>query len=533
MFRQLIAGAAAAVIALTGVKSGQYSSDEFCHAEGSTIVSPAGETAVLRGMGFGNDMWVSSLADIGLHHNEDSFREMSELGFNSVRFLLNYRWLEDDENPYVYKQEGFDYIDRSIAWAKKYNIGLVLNMHYPQGGYQSQGNGTALWTDPENQRRLVKLWGEIARRYADEPAIQGYGLINEPVVPELGSAAETVGQCQRLMQRCTDEIRRYDRNHIVFVERVVGVKDMSTGENLWNKYPIDDLWFLIDDDNAVYETHFYTPAVFTHQSAGDSVEYPKPCYVDNYLEYWVGCMSARQTSQDTYYESDFFTAEEDYNIYAPVLHSSKLGSGTALFDDVTVTEYAPDGTSGVVWHNDFSDGSQKPENAWSSDGTGSWSMSEGYLKISGGTDDYVLTFDKLKLREGCKYKISGHMQTVGAPSGGFADIRADFSLAENVYESGREYVFAELSEIVRFGKENNVPIYFGEFGADAESFKNGLGGERWVADVMDFFNENGISYSYHAYHEPMFGFYPEDTVKYPQHRNEALAKVFADKNRNG
>lgn len=48
-------------------------------------------------------------------------------------------------------------------------------MHYPQGGYQSQGNGMALWTDPENQRRLVKLWGEIARRYADEPAIQGYG----------------------------------------------------------------------------------------------------------------------------------------------------------------------------------------------------------------------------------------------------------------------------------------------------------------------------------------------------------------------
>ena len=178
MFRQLIAGAAAAVIALTGVKSGQHRPDEFFHAEGGAIVSPAGETAVLRGMGFGNNVWVSSQADIGFHHNEDSFREMSELGFNSVRFLLNYRWFEDDENPYVYKQEGFDYINRSIAWAKKYNIGLVLNMHYPQGGYQSQGNGTALWTDPENQRRLVKLWGEIARRYADEPTIQGLSLIH-------------------------------------------------------------------------------------------------------------------------------------------------------------------------------------------------------------------------------------------------------------------------------------------------------------------------------------------------------------------
>lgn len=72
MFRQLIAGAAAAVIALTGVKSGQHNLEEFYRAEGGAIVSPAGETTVLRGMGFGNDMWVSSLADIGLHHNEDS-----------------------------------------------------------------------------------------------------------------------------------------------------------------------------------------------------------------------------------------------------------------------------------------------------------------------------------------------------------------------------------------------------------------------------------------------------------------------------
>lgn len=59
MFRQLIAGAAAAVIALTGVKSGQHNPEEFYRAEGGAIVSPAGETAVLRGMGFGNDMWVN------------------------------------------------------------------------------------------------------------------------------------------------------------------------------------------------------------------------------------------------------------------------------------------------------------------------------------------------------------------------------------------------------------------------------------------------------------------------------------------
>jgi len=531
MFRQFISGLAAAVIALTGVNPGHNDPGSFFHTEGSSIVSPAGESVQLRGMGFGNNVWGNTLVDIGLHHNEDSFREMSELGFNSVRFLLNYRWFEDDEQPFVYKQEGFDYLDQSIAWAKKYNIGLVLNMHYPQGGYQSQGNGTALWTDPENQRRLVKLWGEISRRYADEPAIQGYGIVNEPVVPELSSIEQTVSQCQKLVQRCTDEIRKYDRNHIIFAERVAAVKDMSTGESLWGKYSADDLWYLLDDANVVYETHFYGPHSFTHQSAGDNVYYPAQLYVEDYTSYWSGCISAQQLD-DTYFESELFTVGDNYNLFAPTLHSNRLGNARALFYDVTVTEYSADGDSRVVWSNDFNDGCELPESEWSSDGTGSYSVSDGCLSVTGGQADYVLTFDRMEFREECSYKVSGHMKVVGSTDG-FADIRADFSSARSIYHSGREYVFTNLTAAVRFGSENNVPIYLGEFGADAESFKNDLGGERWVADVMDFCNENGISYSYHAYHEPMFGFYPENTDEYPKRRSEKLAQVFKIKNRNG
>lgn len=503
----------------------------FYHSQGSRIVSPSGEAILLRGMGFGNNFWDEELKNIGLHHNEDSFKEVSELGFNSVRFLLNYHWFEDDERPYVYKQEGFDFIDRSIAWAKKYNIGIVLNMHCPQGGYQSQGNGMALWTDPHNQSRLAALWGEIARRYANEPTILGYGIVNEPVVPELATVAETMDQCQKLVQRCTDEIRRYDQNHIIFAERVCGVKDLSTGENLWNKYPVENLWYLVDDSNVVYETHYYEPFALTHQSAGDNVHYPDPLYIADYENYWTGCISAKQADGDNF-ETELFKAGDDYNLFSPVLHSYQLGSAKAEFSDITVTEYSPDGSSRVVWYNDFGEGCELPENEWSSDGTGSYSIDGGSLCITGGKGDYVLTFRKLAFAEGCTYKISSHMKTVGNTQG-YADIRADFSRAKSIFHSGREYIFANLTAAVKFGKDNNVPIYLGEFGADAESFKNGCGGEQWVADVMDFCNENDVSYSYHAYHEPMFGFYPEDTGNYPQQRNEALARVFMTKNRNG
>lgn len=524
MLRSAAALLLGAVILLTGQRelpTGYY------RVSGSDILSPAGEKTTLRGMGFGNNFWGNSLENIGLHHNEDSFREMAELGFNSVRFLLNYRWFEDDGAPYVYKQEGFDHLDQSIAWAKKYGIGLVFNMHIPQGGYQSQGNGGALWTDPENQSRLAALWGEIARRYSDEPAVIGYGIVNEPIVPELDTAEDTVEQCRELVQRCTDEIRKYDRNHIIFAERTAAVMDMSTGKSLWNKYEPEQLWYTLDDANVVYETHFYGPHSFTHQSAGEDITYPDPPYITGYESYWEGCFSAEQTGSTDYFETQRFSAGENYNLFLPSLHVNGIEDGTAVFEDIAVTEYSPDGSSRVIWENDFSSGCELPENEWSSDGSGNWSLSGGSIRMTGEQGDHVLTFRAVPIQEGCTYRVSGHMQKL--ISSGVADIRADLSRAKNVYYSGREYIYESLTAATAFGKEQGVPIYLGEFGADAASFAQDLGGERWVADVMDFCLENGISFSYHAYHEPMFGFYPEGINNYPQNVNQKLKSVFMEK----
>ena len=47
-----------------------------------------------------------------------------------------------------------------------------------------------------------------------------------------------------------------------------------------------------------------------------------------------------------------------------------------------------------------------------------------------------------------------------------------------------------------------------------------------MSDVLEYCTENGLSCSYHAYHEVMFGLYPEDTTNYPLLRNELLAQTF-------
>ena len=177
----------------------------------------------------------------------------------------------------------------------------------------------------------------------------------------------------------------------------------------------------------------------------------------------------------------------------------------------------------MVYYNDFS--SSEEPTVWSSDGSGKFTVSDGRCTIVGADSDFVVTFSSLELKEGCRYKLSGYVD-FSAANGKRAEIRADFKLADKIYASGRDYVFANLSRLTEFSEKNNVPVFLGEFGADAECFKSNKGGERWVGDVLDYCISNGLSCSYHAYHEPMFGLYPENTSNYPTLRNERLAQTF-------
>ena len=137
---------------------------------------------------------------------------------NTIRFYLNYHFFEDDANPYNYKQTAWDWLDQNIAWAKKNKIYLILNMHTPQGGYQSQGNGGALWDIAENQNRLIALWQAIVERYKDEEIIAGFGPLNEPV-PTVSKTKWNL-----LAQKLIDGIRQVDKHHLLFIEKAIYVQ---------------------------------------------------------------------------------------------------------------------------------------------------------------------------------------------------------------------------------------------------------------------------------------------------------------------
>ncbi len=515
----------------------------FIHVENGKIVDGSGNPVWLKGIALGNDVWSNPTEPVLTSHDESSYEDIASMGFNSVRFYLNYQLFEDDANPYIYKEEGFEWLDKNIKWAKKNGIGLILNMHVPQGGYQSQGNGTGLWTDEESQARLIALWAEIAKRYSDEETVIGYGILNEPIVPDIGTVEESVGQCKNLMQRITDAIRAVDENHIIFAERVCAVQSAS-GSSDWN-IAISQLQFLLNDNNTAYEFHCYSPHNFTHQdmdwagTLGIVKRYPSDeAVVSNVINSWVDCASSKKTAEleDGWmlYESSLVKRSDKYNVGTIALRASKIGAeGAAYFDDVVLEEYKDGELIREMMLIDF-DSNKGDFVFWSQNGSGSHGkVSGGYksfcYKISGTTADANVSGCKFELKEGYEYKVKAKVKIENAGTGASVMPRIDFSLAETIMSLDIEYLKSEMLANLQFGALNNVPMYMGEFGACANAFLYGRGGEKWVADMLDICKEQSVHFTYHAYHEPSFGLYSDPASKLPEMKNEVLAQVFIDK----
>ncbi|MGN0642772.1 MAG: glycoside hydrolase family 5 protein [Huintestinicola sp.] len=529
-------------------KKATLTQEDFVHAEGRNIIGTDGEKLIIKGMAFGNNVWSNPQTPDLKHHTESSYKELSEMGFNCVRFYLNYQLFEDDSKPYEYKESAFKWIDKNIRWAKKYNMGIILNMHCPQGGYQSQGNGTALWTEKSNQKRLIALWKAIAKRYSDEPTIWGYGLINEPYVPKLDNMEDTTAQCKDLMERITKAIRSVSPYQAVFIEKLANAKDMTGDAPVdWTEFTVENTAFTIDDDNAVYEFHFYSPFEFTHQDAewagtkGQTMSYPSEGAIlsADYSSYWVGCLRAEEKKASNgwaYFESNYASQEKSYNVASAAVNAANIGSGTVYFDDISVTEASPDGKSKKIFTYSFDNGTES-FSGWSSDGSGEMSFcadkgrkGTGCLMISGAYGDYTAGADKFEMKKGYRYKISGYIRTEKTDSGSFPCVRLDFAKADNIRSSfDKDYLESELMPVVKFSRKNNVPIYIGEFGADNACFKDGRNGEQWVGDLIDIFVKYGFSFNYHTYHEGAFGLYSNNSDESPTKLNKALAEVFRKK----
>jgi len=249
--------------------TGKIVYSDFVKAHGRELALK-GKPLYLKGICFGNQVWYNNKIPL-THHAEKDYARIAGWGANCVRFYMNEHWFV--------AEDGFKWIDTNIKWAKANNILLILNMHIPPGGFQSEGKGGRLWMDKRNREKLLDLWKRIARRYSNETTIAGYDILNEPRPP----AGFHKDDWEALAQDIVAAIRGEDANHLIIVERLL-VIDWD-----WILYARGPLNFVpVDDANIMYTFHFYEPQAYTYQGWGWPAailskmvgRYPNPDYAE-------------------------------------------------------------------------------------------------------------------------------------------------------------------------------------------------------------------------------------------------------------
>ncbi len=191
--------------------------------DGTRFADPQGRHVLLHGINVVNkDPGAGYFFDEG----PALYTRLRSWGFNVVRLGVIWDGLEPE--PGVYDEAYLGRLDRQIAWAKAHDLFVFLDMHqdlysalYADGApeWATLTDGAphvdlggvwsdAYFTSPAVQRALdnfwdnapaadgvgiqdhyARAWAHLARRYAGEPTVLGYDIMNEPFP---GSAAVEV-----------------------------------------------------------------------------------------------------------------------------------------------------------------------------------------------------------------------------------------------------------------------------------------------------------------------------------------------------
>jgi glucan 1,3-beta-glucosidase len=120
---------------------------------------------------------------------EDDFRRICSLGLNAVRVPFGYWVINGPSNGDPFFGQGVKYLDRAVAWAEKYGLQVLLDLHGAPGGESGErpcgcqkGDWHwSMWRFDES----IELLRAVSERYSGHPSVAGISVCNEPsqVIP--------------------------------------------------------------------------------------------------------------------------------------------------------------------------------------------------------------------------------------------------------------------------------------------------------------------------------------------------------------
>ena len=262
----------------SGFERRPASFDGFVHAENARLVDGSGRIVLLRGVGLGNWMlpegymwrfgpgaespreieWLTErlLGGSGADRFWEGFRanfiaeadieRIAASGFDHVRLPINSRMIQDEQGEPI--ETGYAMIDNLIGWCRAHHLWVLLDLHGAPGGQ----TGTNIDDSPQNlpelfmERRYrdltLRLWRDVATRYASETVVLGYDLLNEPLPNEWQHTyADDLAELYRDLTR---EIRAIDPDHLIVYEGAHWATNWDIFTEVW-------------DENSMLQFHKY------------------------------------------------------------------------------------------------------------------------------------------------------------------------------------------------------------------------------------------------------------------------------------
>jgi len=518
----------------------------------------------LRSIGIGNNCWANKLLNAtpyDKYTNSDSYVELKNYGFNAVRFYVHYASFEDDDNPYTYKQTGWDWLDQNLTWCANNNIGMVLSIHVPQGGFINTSNCRLYDSDSEAiayRDRLKALWVAVATRYKNNTAMIGYDLLNEPFLPYNADSTIPLDNYYDYVQDIIDGIRAIDTNKFIVLQRPFGMlRTVSGSGTTVTYYDFPSSSRLVDDEKVLYDFHWYEPSAFCDQNR-NSTNLIK--YNNDYIAISRGGKSYKSLTwyntinNYSYTSSGWQQLVSDYIVgdttkgdhFFWVLSVYNAGSNSIVYiDDLEIEEYDSDENYiQTIYNTDYvkssttiygwNMGTSTSSNAWSYDTSTKHNNSHlASIKLSDVTESYQLymndTRSNLVLKDGYKYKFKVYVKFSNCSSTVNLKFGMQYLKATHLFTINKDYLRYTLDKYINWAKSNNVELYCGEFGVNGHLITNNnlTNATEWVKDMIDLFDEYGINYSYHEYRTYNWGLY-SDGWYYDSNGNQIIANEYPD-----
>lgn len=185
----------------------------------------------------------------GFHQPADYARLREHWGMNSIRFLLSWAAIEPERGQYddAYVQG----VAMRVGWARDAGLLVVLDMHQDIYGEGFGGDGAPRWTcdeshyagyepvspwmlnylNPEVQAcydglwssedlhdHYAEAWRRIAKALADNPAVVGFDVINEPHWGSAVMASFEEQSLQHFYEHIVPAVRQVAPHWVAFLE---------------------------------------------------------------------------------------------------------------------------------------------------------------------------------------------------------------------------------------------------------------------------------------------------------------------------